>query len=194
MENQKIYKLYIPKTKYKYFFKTKHKIEKFHHLLFDRIEQVKKFSAPPALCARKPQLFRSSILIDGKIHTPKYYPWYEILIDKTHKLIEVEEEGENVLPERPEDRQIHIKLKEIREEKKKVQNAKQWTENNSKIVKKRNERREENKTYQDEYREKNVEKLTEKFQCGCGGKYSYKNKATHEKTSKHLKWIESLEN
>lgn len=40
------------------------------------------------------------------------------------------------------------------------------------------------------YNEINRDKLTEKFECDCGGKYTCANKSTHEKTKKHQKFIQ----
>ena len=31
-----------------------------------------------------------------------------------------------------------------------------------------------------------------KYNCDCGGKYTYGNKIIHSKTKKHLKYLESL--
>ena len=36
---------------------------------------------------------------------------------------------------------------------------------------------------------KNKETINKKFDCDCGGKYTYQHKARHEKTKKHLKYI-----
>jgi hypothetical protein len=35
----------------------------------------------------------------------------------------------------------------------------------------------------------NKEKLCEKFNCDCGGKYTFGHKSNHEKTKKHLLFI-----
>ena len=49
--------------------------------------------------------------------------------------------------------------------------------------------------YKKEYRSANkesiAEKMNEKFDCECGGKYTHKNKSNHNKSKKHLKFIES---
>ena len=42
------------------------------------------------------------------------------------------------------------------------------------------------------YKEANIERLTEKVLCGCGGKFQYRTKAEHEKTNKHLKYLNGL--
>ena len=39
------------------------------------------------------------------------------------------------------------------------------------------------------YREKNRERLHEKFNCLCGGCYRYNDKSNHEKTNKHREYI-----
>ena len=43
-----------------------------------------------------------------------------------------------------------------------------------------------------EHYQKNKDKLQEKFVCECGGKFTRQNKTTHEKTQRHLKYIENL--
>jgi len=45
--------------------------------------------------------------------------------------------------------------------------------------------------YQDN-KDKNKDKFQEKFVCECGGKFTIQNKAVHEKTQRHLKYIEIL--
>jgi hypothetical protein len=40
-----------------------------------------------------------------------------------------------------------------------------------------------------EYQENNKEKRSEKFDCECGGKYTYTHKATHSKSKKHTDHI-----
>ena len=52
--------------------------------------------------------------------------------------------------------------------------------------------REVNKEKKDEYRETNKEKLREKFDCECGGQYSYNNKSRHLKSDIHLNFLECL--
>ena len=56
--------------------------------------------------------------------------------------------------------------------------------------------REQNKEAITEYRENNREKLAEqqkeKFTCDCGSICSKGNKSKHEKTKKHLAYLESL--
>ena len=43
-----------------------------------------------------------------------------------------------------------------------------------------------------DYREANKDKINEKFNCICGGQYTYKHKATHQNTTKHLDFLQSL--
>ena len=45
---------------------------------------------------------------------------------------------------------------------------------------------------QKEYIEANKNKLQQKFECPCGGQYTYSNKTTHLKTNKHQKYLESI--
>ena len=40
-----------------------------------------------------------------------------------------------------------------------------------------------------EYREKNQDKIKEKLNCECGGKFTYSNKSMHLKSKKHLNFI-----
>ena len=48
------------------------------------------------------------------------------------------------------------------------------------------------KKHAKKYKLENVEKLTQKFDCECGGKYTYEHKSHHLKTLKHLKYCESI--
>lgn len=45
------------------------------------------------------------------------------------------------------------------------------------------------KEYHKEYREDNKEKRKEKFNCECGGKYTYSGKSLHFKTKLHQKYL-----
>jgi hypothetical protein len=49
------------------------------------------------------------------------------------------------------------------------------------------------KEYLDEYREKNKDKIKQKFNCDCGGKYIHQHKSTHLKTKKHQAYILNVE-
>ena len=42
------------------------------------------------------------------------------------------------------------------------------------------------------YREKNREKLIEKFNCDCGGRFTHHNKAQHKKTKLHQNYVAGL--
>ena len=46
--------------------------------------------------------------------------------------------------------------------------------------------------YAKQYRSDNHEKLHEVQRCQCGGKYIYRNKAEHEKTMKHIRFLEHI--
>ena len=67
-----------------------------------------------------------------------------------------------------------------------LQNCKKWREENK-----------EKKAESDkQYREKNWEIIKQrqcaKTNCVCGGKYTYQNKARHERTKRHHQYVESL--
>ena len=53
--------------------------------------------------------------------------------------------------------------------------------------------KEERKKASNEYRKKNIEKISAKnsvkYNCECGGKYTYHHKNRHFKSQKHLKYI-----
>jgi len=49
--------------------------------------------------------------------------------------------------------------------------------------------REDNKENSQKYRKNNKDKLRKKFDCECGGHYSYGHKAEHFKTKKHQDYI-----
>ena len=53
-------------------------------------------------------------------------------------------------------------------------------------------RREQNKIYRLKNLEKIATRATQKFDCECGGKYTYNAKSLHLKTLKHLKYCESI--
>ena len=65
-------------------------------------------------------------------------------------------------------------------------------ENRERIIEYQKKYREENRERKFEsdkkYKDENREKLNEKFKCECGGKFTYKNKAQHLKTKKHIKF------
>jgi len=56
----------------------------------------------------------------------------------------------------------------------------------------RQEHKEEIKEYNKQYAQDNANKLKEKFECKCGGKYTYKKKTQHEKTIKHQTYLATI--
>ena len=52
---------------------------------------------------------------------------------------------------------------------------------------------EQRKSYDIQYRIDNVEKINEKYNCFCGGKYTNSNKNRHFKTANHLECMRTLE-
>ena len=75
---------------------------------------------------------------------------------------------------------------------------KYYEENRDKLLQLNKQYRENNKDYYSKYKkeyiEHNREKLHQKFNCSCGGKYIYVNAYQHEKTEKHQAYLKSLEN
>ena len=59
------------------------------------------------------------------------------------------------------------------------------------IRKYREENKEQIAIYKKKYNEANKEQIKQKFDCKCGGKYTYQNKARHLTSPKHLKYIEN---
>jgi len=57
-------------------------------------------------------------------------------------------------------------------------NRKDYYKKNSEMIKQRSIN----------YRQKNIEKLSTKYNCECGGKYTYESKRKHIKSIKHIKW------
>ena len=57
--------------------------------------------------------------------------------------------------------------------------------------------RAKHREYSKKIYQKNKEKIDaykcENFECACGGKYQRKSKAKHEKTQKHLNWVQSCQ-
>jgi adenylate kinase family enzyme len=45
------------------------------------------------------------------------------------------------------------------------------------------------KQYNKQYHQKNKERLNEKLECECGGRYTYQHKSQHHKTKKHLLYM-----
>lgn len=185
--NRPICKLYIPLTPYKFYLRppSDESIDDFRHDLY---RMYNNFASRVPKMEKMKDKHRSWISCQAR-------PWFKILAHPDHKLVEVDEPGENHLPEESLDEAVKkIKRSYINEQKRKAQNIKNWNEHKGKTMKHRATRKEENDEYQQKYREENTDKLNEKFVCDvCGGAYSYKNKAKHQKTKKHIKKVEELE-
>jgi len=50
--------------------------------------------------------------------------------------------------------------------------------------------KEDRKEYDKKYKESNKEKLNEKNNCECGGRFTYSQQSTHEKSKKHQKFLQ----
>ena len=69
---------------------------------------------------------------------------------------------------------------------------KEWYEAHKNEIKyKTKQYREAHKENIKQYYETNKEKLNEKIVCNCGGKYIFQNKARHNKTKKHIDFVNS---
>ena len=66
-----------------------------------------------------------------------------------------------------------------------------YNENKEKIKQKFKVYREANKDKNKTYREANKNKLQQKFDCQCGGQYTFANKSVHQKSQKHQNHLES---
>ena len=89
------------------------------------------------------------------------------------------------------------KIKEYNEKNKdkiKVQCKEYYEKNKDKIKVQQKEYYEENKDKIKEYYEENKGKLRQKFNCDCGGKYTYEHKSRHIKSKKHQKFLNSITN
>tara|TARA_R110000868_G_scaffold305462_3_gene566482 strand:+ start:1136 stop:1711 length:576 start_codon:yes stop_codon:yes gene_type:complete len=69
-----------------------------------------------------------------------------------------------------------------------------WREEHSEQIKEYGakyyaEHSEKNKKYSAKYYAEHTEKLTEKFNCECGGKYTHQHKSHHIKSTKHQDYI-----
>ena len=85
--------------------------------------------------------------------------------------------------------QTHKEYREKHKEEKKQYNKEYREKHKDKVKDYREKHREETKDYNKEYREKHKQKMNEKFDCPCGGKYTKASKSIHQKTAKHLKYI-----
>ena len=91
----------------------------------------------------------------------------------------------------------HIRLMECINKYVAGRTKKEWCEDNKEHLKEyHKEYYEDNKDQilkqKKEYREHNKDKINQKITCPCGGKYTKQNKAQHEKTNKHKKFINLL--
>ena len=89
--------------------------------------------------------------------------------------------------------------KEWREDNKEelIEYQKEYRENNKEKIKQYYENNKEKisrtkKEYYEDHKEEILEKKRKKFDCDCGGNYSYSGKTTHERTKKHKDFILSL--
>jgi molecular chaperone DnaK (HSP70) len=72
---------------------------------------------------------------------------------------------------------------------------KQYYENNKDNIKDyKKQYRENNKDKIKQYYEKIKDKLNERFNCECGGRYTKQNLTNHNKTKKHIKYLEQKNN
>jgi len=74
-------------------------------------------------------------------------------------------------------------------------NKKYYKKNKEYLLKESKKRyvinKEKNSEYCKEYYEKHKKKLNKNYECECGGKFTYKHKASHLKTKKHQAFISS---
>jgi hypothetical protein len=78
-----------------------------------------------------------------------------------------------------------------------LRTEKEWKEENrEQINEKAKEYYEKNKEQiaekNKEYYEKNKEQISKKFDCQCGGKYTFQCKKTHEKSIKHQNYLKEI--
>ena len=72
-----------------------------------------------------------------------------------------------------------------------------WIENTNNCVNKqvptrtKKELKDNKIEYDKNYREKNREQINKKIGCACGGQYTRKHKAEHEKTKKHISFVQN---
>ena len=127
--------------------------------------------------------------IDGKIFLIEDYPCErkEQLESRERFHIESNDCVNLVIPTRTKKEYFEANKETIIKYKKKhyqdnkeciKQTHKEWYENNRENVLKR--------------MEQNKEKLREKFDCECGGKYTHEHKASHKKTNKHQAYLSSI--
>tara|TARA_R110002012_G_scaffold141795_1_gene299594 strand:+ start:795 stop:1145 length:351 start_codon:yes stop_codon:yes gene_type:complete len=92
--------------------------------------------------------------------------------------------------------QIHAYQKKYRE-KNREKSLLYKSQNKEKLYKQNKLYYERNKEHRDklnkEYRIKNKEKLTQKFNCMCGGRYTYETRSIHFNTKKHKFFVFNTE-
>ncbi len=120
---------------------------------------------------------------------------YEYAILETHENIDeydlVERERWYILNKVCVNKNIpHRTIAEYRQDNKEKR-AEYYQDNKEKIAEYSQKYRQDNKEKIAEYRQDNKEKLAEKFNCECGGKYTYCHTTRHMKSQKHLKWVQS---
>ena len=75
------------------------------------------------------------------------------------------------------------------------QTKKEWREKNKEHIKKYNEdNKDYKKEYGKDYRENKKEIINKKYNCECGGRYTYQNKTQHFKSEKHKDYLKSQSN
>jgi gas vesicle protein len=139
---------------------------------------------------------------DNKEKMKEY--WKQYREDNKEKIKQYREDNKEKKKQYLEDNKEKIKeqTKQYREDNK--EKIKKYHEDNKEKIKEyMKEYREDNKEiikqyYLDnkerlkeqvkQYREDNKERLTEKFECECGGKYINRDKSAHFKTKKHKKY------
>ena len=96
-------------------------------------------------------------------------------------------------PEGYDERKVNKKYREKNKEKIKGKNKEYYETNKEKIKEYREKNKEQIKEKRKEYYEKNKEiikeKKTKKYDCECGGKYTYNHKQRHFKSIKHIAWF-----
>jgi hypothetical protein len=108
----------------------------------------------------------------------------EALIEEEHIRIELNAKLNS-------NRAVFITEEERREQLTKL-HAEYYQQHKEQIVKYRQQNKEQNAKYHAEYRQQNSEKLTQKFDCECGGKYAYQSKSTHSKSNRHKIYLANL--
>ena len=82
-------------------------------------------------------------------------------------------------------------LNEIKEPKKAIDHYYKYKES---YIRYREKTKDKMKEFKKIYNKDKRDFINEKFICDCGGKYTRNGKSQHQKTKKHIKYIESLNN